>query len=489
MRFPKFFVLAAVLVLILCLTAWADVPRLINFQGRLTDGSGTPVKDSTYSVLFTIYDALVGGTNLWSETDTVATKGGTFSVNLGSATALPDTIFDDTTRYLAMKVGADPEMSPRQRIVSMAYGYRVRTVDGATGGTIFGNTSIQSDLYVDGKVGIGTTSPAYDLDIVNTANPSTLRLKAPSHNSFMIIDKGDDLDYGYAGFYTAGLEKWALGQYGNNDFRLFYVPASKTVWYANSDGKVGIGTATPNEQLEITGNLRLPASTASVGVIKSGADRFMHNFGSDNFFAGVNAGNLTLSGSGSNTGVGRNALQALTSGNSNTAVGQNALASDSTGFANTAVGQGALYGNSTGSNNTAVGQAVLSGNTTGGYNTAVGRNALWVNTTGTYNTTIGYEANVSAGGLTNATAIGANAVVGASNALVLGGTGANAVKVGIGTTTPQGALDVVSTTGALIVPRMTTVQRDALTAVNGMIIYNTTTNQFNFREGGVWVTK
>jgi len=102
---------------------------------------------------------------------------------------------------------------------------------------------------------------------------------------------------------------------------------------------------------------------------------------------------------------------------------------------------------------------------------------------------LGYYADVSSGNLTNATAIGANAVVAASNSLVLGGTGAYAVKVGIGTTIPQGALDVTSTTGALIVPRMTSAQRDALTAVNGMIIYNTSTNQFNFYENGAWVTK
>jgi len=62
-------------------------------------------------------------------------------------------------------------------------------------------------------------------------------------------------------------------------------------------------------------------------------------------------------------------------------------------------------------------------------------------------------------------------------------------NVGIGTASPAGKLDVASTTGALIVPRMTTAQRNAMTAVNGSIIYNTSTNQFNFYENGSWVTK
>ncbi|MBT8448599.1 MAG: hypothetical protein KJO69_02860 [Gammaproteobacteria bacterium] len=38
-------------------------------------------------------------------------------------------------------------------------------------------------------------------------------------------------------------------------------------------------------------------------------------------------------------------------------------------------------------------------------------------------------------------------------------------------------------------PSYTTTERNALTAVNGMIIYNTTTNVFNFYENGAWVTK
>jgi hypothetical protein len=63
-------------------------------------------------------------------------------------------------------------------------------------------------------------------------------------------------------------------------------------------------------------------------------------------------------------------------------------------------------------------------------------------------------------------------------------------KIGIGgAPDTYGALDIQSATGALILPRMTTAQRDAMTPKNGMIIYNTSTNQFNFYENSSWVTK
>lgn len=66
-------------------------------------------------------------------------------------------------------------------------------------------------------------------------------------------------------------------------------------------------------------------------------------------------------------------------------------------------------------------------------------------------------------------------------------------RVGIGEVHPQGALDISSTAGALIVPRMTTAQITALaatgSAVNGSIVYDITTNQFKFRENGAWVLK
>ena len=124
--------------------------------------------------------------------------------------------------------------------------------------------------------------------------------------------------------------------------------------------------------LTLNGNLNLPASTATVGIIYSGGSPFIHAFGASNFFAGAGAGNLTL------TGV------------YNTAEGQLALHNNTTGYYNTADGQGALYFNTTGSCDTAIGQPALKFNTTGAYNTAVGEVALYLDTTGSNNTALGH---------------------------------------------------------------------------------------------------
>ena len=94
--------------------------------------------------------------------------------------------------------------------------------------------------------------------------------------------------------------------------------------------------------------------------------------------------------------------------------------------------------------------------------------------------------------LTNSLAIGGNSDT--PTVLVTGGTASTGTfgRVGIGTgyTAPatSALLELSSTTGSLLLTRMTTTERNALTAVNGMMIYNTTTTAFNFYENGAWVT-
>ncbi|ARV07156.1 hypothetical protein BTO04_10860 [Polaribacter sp. SA4-10] len=58
-------------------------------------------------------------------------------------------------------------------------------------------------------------------------------------------------------------------------------------------------------------------------------------------------------------------------------------------------------------------------------------------------------------------------------------------QIGINTVIPDisAALDITSTTGGLLVPRMTETQRDAISAAKGLVLFNTTTNTLQINEG------
>lgn len=64
--------------------------------------------------------------------------------------------------------------------------------------------------------------------------------------------------------------------------------------------------------------------------------------------------------------------------------------------------------------------------------------------------------------------------------LAIGNTGTGAAT--------SASLDIQGTTGALLLPRLSTTQRNALTPSNGMVIYNTTDSRIQTYTGGSWRT-
>jgi hypothetical protein len=129
---------------------FADVPELINFQGILLDSNGDPITTPT-SVTFSIWNDPTAGDSLWSETQTMTPDDeARFNVLLGGVSPVPDSALADTGAYLEVTVETGPPMSPRSKLVTVPYAYRVGTVDGASGGTIEGDVNIQGDVYLTG---------------------------------------------------------------------------------------------------------------------------------------------------------------------------------------------------------------------------------------------------------------------------------------------------------------------------------------------------
>ena len=270
-------------------------------------------------------------------------------------------------------------------------------------------------------VGIGTTAPAFSLDVHGTGNFTG----AVAFGSPITFASGQTFPgTGTITGVTAGTDLTGGGTSGTITLNL-NTAATNALYAQLATANTFTGNQTVNGTLSATGTV-----TGSSYQIGSNLFAF-GNYGNGNAFLGY-AGN-TGTGSG-NVGVGPLALASNNGGINNAATGALALNNNADGCCNTGNGYSALLKNTNGSGNTALGYQ--SGETNDSSNI-----------TGFNNTIVGANAGIATGTLSNATAIGAYAEASASNALVLGSingvnTATSSVSVGIGTTAPASTLDV-----------------------------------------------
>jgi len=86
--------------------------------------------------------------------------------------------------------------------------------------------------------------------------------------------------------------------------------------------------------------------------------------------------------------------------------------------------------------------------------------------------------------LTNKTLTAPDINSGTIDGTVIGGSTAAAIT---GTAISGTSLTITGSTGTVQLPTLTTTQRNALTAANGMLIYNTTDSKIQAYAGGAWV--
>lgn len=159
-----------VVFLLMVTVVWA-VPNTINYQGVLTDSTGTPLSGEV-SIIFRLFDAESAGTELWNETQTVSVTGGTYSVQLGEVTPL-GTLDFSAPYWLEIEVEGET-LSPRQVLTSVPYAMRAQYADGVASGTNFSLTGqwLSGDgddegLFVNdaGKVGVGVAPTTADFEV------------------------------------------------------------------------------------------------------------------------------------------------------------------------------------------------------------------------------------------------------------------------------------------------------------------------------------
>jgi hypothetical protein len=121
--------------------------------------------------------------------------------------------------------------------------------------TIFGGTTRTKRMTIqsNGNIGIGTTNPTELLHLIGTAPQTSIRIEGSSNQL------GPEIHLASTG--TSG-QDWRLGSgqssnsSGLGNFYIYNVASGQDYMIINPSGNVGIGTTTPTERLDVTGNVR-----------------------------------------------------------------------------------------------------------------------------------------------------------------------------------------------------------------------------------------
>ncbi|MBI2885551.1 MAG: hypothetical protein HYY15_05210 [Candidatus Omnitrophica bacterium] len=109
----------------------AEIPHLVRYQGQAVDQQGVAL-EGPYALTFRLYDAETNGQVVWQEIQpNIPLSRGHFAVFLGQVTSLASVDWSEPC-WLTVQIGTDPELLPRQRIVSVPLAIRAEAAERLT---------------------------------------------------------------------------------------------------------------------------------------------------------------------------------------------------------------------------------------------------------------------------------------------------------------------------------------------------------------------
>ena len=280
------------------------VPNLISYQGKVSDATGTFVgatSPENRTVTFRIWshptNSLV--TDLvYSEQQTVSISGGEFSVLIGMGSAVSGTprgysesaknttnkvgeigVFGAITRYLGVTIDDgngvltnDPEISPRQQLVSSAYAFRAKYAE-----SLGSNGESRIKVLDSGNVGIGTDNPGAKLEVagdIRAGGAGTLNPKfslLANHATTVAASIGYANSAGTLSNDAAAIDTVFKTENGGKLLLQTGSGAAGLVIDSSTSNKVGVGTAAPSAKLDVVSSvvstpaLRVKIATPGTG--------------------------------------------------------------------------------------------------------------------------------------------------------------------------------------------------------------------------------
>ncbi len=294
-------------VIILTLAAatgvMAQIAPTLNYQGRLTDASGTPVVDGNYDLIFRIYTAPSGGSLQWNSGASpvsVPVVNGLFSVVLGDAsmTALPEPIFSGQTLYLEIEISGEAPFTPRQPIVATAYSLRANFAEESqnaqflgglsnsafvpiTGGTMTGLLTINIGGGGDEFIFSRSSTSGYSSFLQYFAGaPRILMFGLQSGGQITVVDDNDEAQINLAADpIFGGTLRLNDNEGGNGIFMLGGSSSTQTVFELTAGGnaslRIDASDSSPQPKLTIADEVGIPQIELDPGNANPGSKVYL----------------------------------------------------------------------------------------------------------------------------------------------------------------------------------------------------------------------